>query len=129
MATEEDGVQYTASEVGMEWKESLHDHGMKWLLDVDEGPNAHLVKVGPNKELQRHYHTENQWQVFLEGSCTLEGEEIEPIAVHFTEAGTEYGPIITGDEGLTFLTLREKPAGYHPVDADEEIESVRSDSV
>lgn len=121
------GVQHTADEQGEEWQEFSDEVSLKWILDVDEGPNAHLVRIKPGTVLEPHYHTENQWQIILEGSCTIEGEEVEPIGVHFTEARTTYGPIVAGEDGLTFMTLREKPAGYHPVDQEEEaIESVRS---
>jgi hypothetical protein len=84
------------------------------LIDKDDGPVALIAKHEPGSVIERHYHTESQWQIILEGSCTIEGEQLEPYAVHYTEAGTEYGPIVAGEEGLTFMTLRERPAGYHP---------------
>lgn len=89
------------------------------LIHVEDGPHVSYVVAEPGAVFPRHYHNQNQWQVILEGSCTMEGEELSAFSVHYTKANTEYGPIVAGDEGFKMMTLREKPAGYYPVDEDE----------
>lgn len=91
----------------------------KTLISVDGGPQATITRAKPGTTIPRHFHTQDQWQIFLEGSGTMEGEDLEPFTVHYTKAETAYGPIEAGEDGLTFMTLREAPAGYHPV-GDEE---------
>lgn len=124
------GEQYTRSDEQIDdwadipvqyvddWDDSRASPGRAGrFIDRNDGPYAVLVKLEPNTILEEHFHTENQWQVILEGSCEMYGEKLTPFAVHYTEANTAYGPIAAGDEGLTFMTLREEhPTGYHPVD-------------
>lgn len=102
-----------------EWRSLTSDDAegrtVKFMGD-EEGPNARVVELEPNAVIQAHYHTQNQWQIVVEGNGRIGDEEIEPYGVHFTEENTTYGPIVAGEDGLTFLTLREEPAGYHPVD-------------
>lgn len=112
------GRQITASvEDADEWRELSVDADGRTavLVDVDEGPNARIVKLEPRQELEAHFHTQNQWQIIVEGDGRIGDEAVQAVAVHYTEKNTPYGPIVAGDDGLTFLTLREKPTGYHPV--------------
>jgi len=119
--SDENPRQFTIPEDDVEWRsfpDGIETPGeAKDLLAVDGGPRALLVKIGPNGVVPRHYHTENQWQIFLEGDCEFEGEHVEPMTVHYADANAQYGPIVAGDDGVVFLTLRENhPAGYHPVE-------------
>jgi len=112
-----------------DWDESHEIPGrFGRLVDEDGGPYAVWVELNPRTVLEEHYHTENQWQIFIEGSCTMHGEELTPTTVHYADKGTPYGPIAAGDDGVTFLTLREKaPTGYHPVDRDGSLETGSGD--
>ncbi len=113
------GEQYFGAESELEWEAFDDEVELKWLVDVEDGPDAHMVRLKPGSEIEPHSHTQNQWQIFLEGSGTFDGEELDPVAAHYTEANTVYGPIVAGDDGLVFLTLREKPAGYHPAEPND----------
>jgi hypothetical protein len=53
-----------------------------------------------------HFHTQNQFQVFIEGSGSFGRHQISPYIVHYAGAFTGYGPIVAGSEGLEYLTLR-----------------------
>lgn len=99
-----------------DWNETYEVPGrFGRLLNEDGGPYAVWVELNPGTILEEHYHTENQWQVFIKGGCTMHGEKLTPITVHYADKKVSYGPIAAGEEGTTFLTLREEaPTGYHP---------------
>jgi hypothetical protein len=131
------GLQYTVPEKDIdEWIDVPESTVKKWdesyevpgragkLLDEDGGPYAVLVELNPGTVLEEHFHTENQWQVIVEGSARMHGEKLTPFTVHYTEKETAYGPIEAGGDGLTFLTLREEaPTGYHPANREEAFEA------
>lgn len=135
------GLQYTALDKNIkEWIDVPEETVEKWddsnnvpgragkLLDEDGGPYAVLVELNPGTVLEKHFHTENQWQVIVEGSAKMHGEELTPYTVHYTEKETAYGPIEAGESGVTFLTLREEaPTGYHPANREKSIETGTSD--
>lgn len=115
------GRQLTATEEDIERWEKAQRSGAAAkagrLLCEDGMPSATIVQLEANGVIEPHSHSEDQWQIILEGSCTVGGEYLEPHGVHYTDANTPYGPIVAGDDGVTFLVLRDDhPAAYHPVD-------------
>ncbi len=99
---------------GENFKYHEHDNGLKYYRydyfeihdDIDACPQSYLIKQLPNITNPLHFHTQNQFQVFIEGSGNFGRHEVKPYVVHYAGAYTGYGPIIAGNQGLHYLTLR-----------------------
>ena len=81
------------------------------------GPQAFLVEQPPDFRLSTHYHRQEQFQVVVRGSGTLASHPLSAIAVHYSSREAGYGPIVSGSQGLDYLTLRlvsEAGAQYLP---------------
>ena len=76
------------------------------LFDPQNRPQAFLVEQDPNITLQTHYHLQHQFQVVVAGSGTLGRHPLAPLTVHYTTPESGYGPIVAGDEGLSYFTIR-----------------------
>jgi hypothetical protein len=53
-----------------------------------------------------HFHGVDQWQVVIQGGGRLGKHDASPVLVHYTDGYTPYGPIVAGDDGIGFYTLR-----------------------
>ncbi len=73
-----------------------------------QSPQAMLVEEAPFRHLKTHYHTEDEFQIFIQGSGSNGRHKIQSNRVHFARKYTPYGPIIASDEGCSFLTLRSR---------------------
>ena len=69
-------------------------------------PQAFLVEQSPNWTLPTHFHQEHQFQVFVAGGGTIGKNPVERLAVHYASPHSGYGPLISGDEGISYFTLR-----------------------
>ncbi len=69
-------------------------------------PQSFLVEQDPDTTILTHYHQQNQFQVIVGGSGTLGRHAVAPLLVHYAGAFTGYGPIVSGAQGLHYLTLR-----------------------
>lgn len=69
-------------------------------------PQAFLVEQRPHWKLQAHFHMRHQFQVVVRGGGLLGRHAVEPYAIHYASAHSGYGPLLAGDEGLAYLTLR-----------------------
>jgi hypothetical protein len=90
-------------------------------------PMAFLVEQPAGSVVDSHFHEANQFQLVVAGSGTLGTHAVQPIAVHYSNAFSAYGPITAGEEGLQYLTLRngyDRGARYLPA-AREELRGVR----
>lgn len=67
------------------------------------GPQAFLVEIGGTVE--PHFHDVDQFQVVVYGKGRLGKKQLVPISIHYADAFTPYGPIIS-DDGLAYFTLR-----------------------
>ena len=74
-------------------------------------PMAFLVEQSANTTVQAHYHAANQWQVVVGGGGSMGKHQVAPVVVHYTNAFSSYGPLVSGPEGLHYFTLRN---GYDP---------------
>lgn len=84
-------------------------HKSQWMetgVDPTLSPTVFLIEQGEDTELAAHFHEQNQYQVFVEGSGRIGIHEIAPITVHYAGAYTGYGPLVAGPEGLKYFTLR-----------------------
>ncbi|MDP3139867.1 MAG: hypothetical protein Q8N17_26460 [Burkholderiaceae bacterium] len=69
-------------------------------------PQAFLVEQAAGCTLRTHYHTEHQFQLVAAGGGTMGQHELQPLMVHYASPESGYGPIIAGDKGLSYYTLR-----------------------
>jgi hypothetical protein len=73
--------------------------------EIPDGPQAFLVEV--EGEIFPHFHTVDQFQVVIDGGCSIGKHRAEAVAIHYTDRYTPYGPITADDdETLSFYTLR-----------------------
>lgn len=81
-----------------EWMESGEDP----LLS----PTVFLAEQPPFSTLPTHFHRQNQFQLFVEGSGTIGTSKLEVLTVHYAGAYTGYGPLVAGADGLKYFTIR-----------------------
>lgn len=95
------------------------------VSELGKMPSPHSIytRQPANFRIPPHYHDNAQFQVFVEGSATFGTRSIRPLTVHFATHQTGYGPIVSGDQGLIYITLRMATEfGAHLVDKPEERE-------
>ncbi len=70
-------------------------------------PQVYLVEFPvAHGTIRPHFHKTNQFQVVVRGGGRLGKHPLSPVAVHYTDAFTPYGPIVTDDDGIAFFTIR-----------------------
>lgn len=69
-------------------------------------PTLYMVRQMPGTVVDAHYHVVPQWQVIVDGSGTLGRNAARPVALHYADPYTGYGPITASDEGVTYYTIR-----------------------
>jgi hypothetical protein len=72
---------------------------------------AFLVEQDPGTTVAAHFHQADQFQLIVGGGGTLGRHAVAPGTVHFVGAYSAYGPIVAGDRGLSYFTLRN---GWDP---------------
>lgn len=60
----------------------------------------------PGSTILTHYHSQDQFQIFIDGNGKLGRHDVSPITLHYTNRYTGYGPIIAGDQGLSYYVVR-----------------------
>ncbi|WP_270938624.1 hypothetical protein, partial [Falsiroseomonas oryzae] len=99
---------HTASYIGLNW--TARDGAPEPDPDALQ-PVAYLVEQPPHATVDAHFHRVNQFQVAVAGAGSIGRHPLAPVAVHFADAFSAYGPIRAGEHGLQYLTLRN---GYDP---------------
>lgn len=69
-------------------------------------PMAFLVEQRARAITRPHFHRADQFQVFVGGGGIFDGKPVEPVTIHFAAAYSTYGPIVAGEEGIHYFTLR-----------------------
>lgn len=77
---------------------------------VAETPQAFLIEMTPNEVIVPHFHEVDQFQVFVAGGGSLgrDTHPVRPLAVHYADHHTGYGPITAGAQGYSYFTLRAR---------------------
>jgi hypothetical protein len=75
-------------------------------LNDNARPQGFLVEQPPGSVTPPHFHEVNQFQVIVGGAGKLGKQDAEPLTIHYAGGHTPYGPIIAGDAGVTYFTLR-----------------------
>lgn len=70
------------------------------------GPQVYLVRQSPHGVTRPHYHEVDQYQVFTSGAGTIGRKTVRPTTVHYADAHTSYGPIVSGGDGVDYFTAR-----------------------
>ncbi len=71
-------------------------------------PRAFLTRRPPGDVIDPHFHEIAQYQIVVEGTGRIGQHALRPLTVHYTDAYTPYGPIVTSDEGMAFFTIRSR---------------------
>ena len=87
------------------------------ILEMFDGPQAFLVDMpDEGSTIHPHFHDVDQFQVIVRGGGRLGPGPASPVAFHYADAFTPYGPIIGAKEGIGFFTIRANCAnGYYPM--------------
>ena len=84
------------------------DYDAKSKLKPGASHQAYFVEQPPFSTVPAHFHDTNQFQVFLDGKAIFGKKQINSLTVHYAGGHTPYGPIITENTGVKYLTLRNK---------------------
>ena len=71
-------------------------------------PQGFLVDQPPGAVTPAHFHEPNQFQVFVDGSGRVGAAPAPPLTVQYANGHTPYGPIVAGDAGVRYFTLRQR---------------------
>lgn len=114
------GRDYTIAEyVGQAPKRGHYVAGNE--ANDDGRPQGFLVHQPPNAVTPAHFHEPNQFQVFVGGNGRLGAAPAAPLTVQYANGHTPYGPIVAGDAGVQYFTLRQRwdpGAKYLPASKD-----------
>ncbi len=77
-------------------------------VNANELPQGFLVDQPPGSVTPPHFHETEQYQVFVGGSGRLGKKTVLPLSVQFAGGHTPYGPIVAGDDGIRYYTLRHR---------------------
>ena len=101
------GREYTLAEyVGAAPSRGIYVDGNE---ASDKGlPQGFLVMQPPNAITPAHFHEPNQFQVFVEGDARLGARKATPLTIQYANGHTPYGPIVAGDAGINYFTLRQR---------------------
>ena len=84
-------------------------HKSEWMESGDDptlSPTVFLVEQPANTTLVPHFHRQNQFQLFVDGGGKLGSHQVETVTVHYAGAFTGYGPLVSGDQGIKYFTIR-----------------------
>ncbi|MHA1107947.1 MAG: hypothetical protein ACTSQV_02395 [Alphaproteobacteria bacterium] len=71
-------------------------------------PQGFLVSQPAGTITRPHFHETNQFQVFVGGGGRFGKQPAAPLTVQYASGHTPYGPIVAGDEGVMYFTLRQR---------------------
>lgn len=101
------GREYIISEyIGSPPKRGIYVPGNE--VNDDGRPQGFLVHQPPNATTPAHFHEPNQFQVFVGGNGRLGAAHAPPLTVQYANGHTPYGPIVSGEEGVKYFTLRQR---------------------
>lgn len=114
------GRDYVIDEyVGSAPKKGIYVAGNE--ANDDGRPQGFLVHQPPNAVTPAHFHEPNQFQVFVGGKGRMGAHPAAPLTVQYANGHTPYGPIVAGEEGVEYFTLRQRwdpGAKYLPASRD-----------
>ena len=101
------GESYVLREyVGVAPKRGVYVEGNE--SNDNDQPQGFLVDQPAGTVTRPHFHETNQFQVFVAGSGRFGKKPAAPFTVQYASGHTPYGPIVAGDKGVTYFTLRQR---------------------
>ena len=101
------GESYVLREyVGQAPKRGIYVEGNE--RNGNELPQGFLVNQPPRSVTRPHFHETNQFQVFVDGDGQFGKKPAAPLTVQYASGHTPYGPIVAGDDGIVYFTLRQR---------------------
>jgi len=101
------GRDYTISEyVGAAPKKGHYVEGNE--VNDNGLPQGFLVAQPPHAVTPPHFHEPNQFQVFVDGQGRMGAFPATPLTVQYANGHTPYGPIVAGEAGVRYFTLRQR---------------------
>jgi len=85
--------------------------GRKFLVDGEGGFYVQAVRIQPDFTAPVHRHSHAEVFMVVKGSCTFNGEALDPLDCAVVEADTDYS-FTSGPEGVTFMVTRQAIASY-----------------
>jgi hypothetical protein len=106
----------------------LGGHGYTGDVADASAPQAYIVHLRtPGGVIEPHYHDVDQFQVVVRGDGRIGRHELRVGSVHYVDHHTTYGPIVAGDGGIAYFTLRPSiAAGRYDMPASRARKTVRS---
>ena len=83
-------------------------------------PQALCIEWQPGYAMRPHFHAVDQFVLVVGGSGHLGKRPLRPGSVQYARAYTPYGPLVAGEEGLTWMLFRaqtDKTMIYAPAPA------------
>ena len=74
----------------------------------NDQPQGFLVSQPAGTTTRPHFHETNQFQVFVDGSGRFGKQRAAPLTVQYASGHTPYGPIVAGEQGVVYFTLRQR---------------------
>jgi hypothetical protein len=71
-------------------------------------PQGFLVNQPAGAITRAHFHESNQFQVFVGGGGRFGKQPAAPLTVQYASGHTPYGPIVAGEQGVQYFTLRQR---------------------
>jgi hypothetical protein len=79
---------------------------------IDANPQAFYVdRLYPEARIDPHFHDIDQFQIVVDGACHMGKKAADPVTFQYADAYTPYGPIVGGQDGFAFFTLRPIASG------------------
>jgi len=106
----------------------LGGHGYTGDVADASAPQAYIVHLRtPGGIIEPHYHDVDQFQVVVRGDGRIGRHELRVGSVHYVDRHTTYGPIVAGDGGIAYFTLRPSiAAGRYDMPESRRRKTVRS---
>ena len=70
-------------------------------------PQGFLVDQPPGSITKPHFHETDQFQVFVGGDGRFGKKPAAPLTLQYANGHTPYGPIVAGERGIRYFTLRK----------------------
>ena len=87
------------------------------VTTIHDGAQVFMSEMpDPDSVIDPHFHDVDEFQVIVCGGGKFAGALVEGIIYHYADAYAPYGPIVAGEKGLDFITLRAScTTGYFPM--------------
>ena len=104
----EDEIDWTLGREFVKDGTSRRVHRRFPIVRGDPGPWFGQVRYDPGMRVEPHSHAANEVIYVTAGKLTLADADYGPGTAIALQAGTVYGPLIAGDEGVEFFLIMDR---------------------